>query len=290
MLKIKLTLLCLLWCYSNSFGNPKEITIMSWNIFMVPPVIFKSCQEERAYLIADYIKTQQADIVVLEETFMKSTRKILQDSLQSVYPYLSKITKRGVIKSNSGIWILSKYPLQNQHFSKYKKRSGSDVFSKKGAVFTEVVIENKRVQIIATHTQSLKKFESTRNKQFIQLKSTLADVYLNDTVPQFIIGDLNCDYYDTMAYQTMLENLDVLPTQFSGETYSWDGQKNELAYTYFDHTQETLDYILLRKQHAKIAKIHPVEIKNPTANVAYCKKPFQHLSDHHPIISRIELK
>lgn len=68
---------------------------MTWNIFMVPPVIFKSCQIERAYLIADYIKNENPDILVLEEAFMKDTREIIYERIKFIFPYQSTITKRG---------------------------------------------------------------------------------------------------------------------------------------------------------------------------------------------------
>lgn len=57
---------------------------MAWNIFMVPPMVFKSCQTDRASLIAAYVKNQNPDVLVLEETFMKSVRAIINDSLKKV--------------------------------------------------------------------------------------------------------------------------------------------------------------------------------------------------------------
>lgn len=286
----KIAILLVLLISVQAIVRSKEIKILSWNIFMVPPIIFKSCQQERAYLIAAYIKNQNADVVVLEETFMKSTRKIIQDNVRDTFPYFSKITKRGVLKNNSGVWIMSKFPIQNQHFLKYRNRKGSDIFSKKGAVFVEVEIENKKIQLIATHTQSLKKFEKTRQKQFGQLKRELADVFFNDSVPQLIIGDLNCDYYDTTAYEQMIKTFDVLPPTYFGEPYSCDGLTNDLGYTFFDSTRETLDYILLRREHQNIASVQPIEILHPKMEKYFCKKPFLHLSDHNPIITNLELK
>ncbi|MBK6276088.1 MAG: hypothetical protein IPF58_15995 [Saprospirales bacterium] len=104
--------------------------------FMVPPMIFKSCQTERAYLIAEYIKVQNPDILVLEETFMKSTRNIINDRLKMIYPFQSSITKPGFFKTNSGVWILSKYPIERQAFITYKNKTSSDVLPKRSYIFT----------------------------------------------------------------------------------------------------------------------------------------------------------
>ena len=283
----KIVFIFLFLSFQSSF---QEIKIMAWNIFMVPPMIFKSCQTERAYLIAEYIKVQNPDILVLEETFMKSTRNIINDSLKMIYPFQSSITKPGFFKTNSGVWILSKYPIERQAFITYKNKTSSDVFAKKGATFLQLDILNKKIQIIGTHTQSLNKNVFVRFKQFKQLKTKLLDVYIDDTIPQFIIGDLNSNYYDSVEYNAMIQTLETLPVSFNGEKFSWNGLENDLANKFSEHSLETLDYILLRKQHENIAEIISTEILKPTKDTCFCKYKFQNLSDHHPIISTIKLK
>lgn len=288
MKKLVFNLFFLLYLPLSLFAQ--EIKIMSWNIFMVPPFIFKSCQTERAHLQAAFIKKNDPDIVVLNEAFMKSTRAILFEKLQHIFPYQTKITKKGFFKTNSGVWILSKYPISNQQFMKYKNKKGSDIFSKKGAVYMEVTLPHNKLQIIATHTQSLAKYRTAREKQFTQLKTRLADVHFTESIPQFIIGDLNCDFYDTSAYQSMLQKLDVLPFHFTGEKYSWNGKENELAYSFFDTIQESLDYILLRNAHKEKASVISTTIMNPKQDSCFCKNKYFNISDHHPIISTIQLK
>lgn len=287
---LKKIFLILPYLFLNTIIFSQEIKIMTWNIFMVPPLIFKSCQTERASLIAEYIQQINPDILVLDETFMKSTRTIIYDKLQISYPFSSTITKPGFFKTNSGIWILSKYPISNQHAITYKKKKGSDIFAKKGAIFVNVSLQSKTIQIIGTHAQSLNKNNNTRKKQFLQLKQKMLDKYFKDSIPQFIIGDLNCNYYDSTEYQLLQTSLDVLPINFTGEKYSWNGIENDLANTFSDHTLETLDYILLRKQHQNIAKITSTEILKPYSKEVYCTKKFHYLSDHHPVISTVELK
>jgi endonuclease/exonuclease/phosphatase family metal-dependent hydrolase len=268
----------------------QQLKIMVWNIFMVPPVIFKSCQPERALLIADYIKLMDADIVVLEESFMKSTREVINEKLNSIYPYQSSITKSGLLKTNSGVWILSKYPITKQDFIRYKKKKGSDIFARKGATFTEILVDGKKVQIIGSHTQSLPKYKSTRALQFQQLKTTMLDKYFTDSIPQLVVGDLNCNYYDTSEYNSMLQLLDVLPVNFSGEKYSWNGLENDLAHTFSERTLETLDYVLLRNRHESLAEIISTEITKPYSDYCICNKNFHYLSDHHPVVAVVRLK
>lgn len=281
----------ILWCTCfNSGLLSQEIKILTWNIFMIPPVIFKSCQTERAFLIAEYIKNTNADIVVLEESFMESIHDILYKNLHETYPYQSAVSKSGVLKLNSGVWILSKYKIEKQDFITYKKKKGSDIFARKGATYLELNVQHAKLQIIGTHTQSLPKYRETRATQFCQLKNELADRYFQDTIPQFIIGDLNCNYFDTAEYVQMQEMLDIQPIRFSGEPYSWNGLKNDLAYTFSEHTLETLDYILLRKKHARKAEIISSEILHPYSDSCVCDKKFRYLSDHNPLLSKVLLK
>ena len=285
---------CILFLFLLTYNGlfSQEIKIMSWNTFMMPPFIYKSCQAERALLQSEFIIKQNPDIVILNETFIKSARNIFLNNLKQLYPYQSKITKNGFFKSNSGVWVFSKYPLTNQQFMKFKNRKGNDIFAKKGAVFVEATLPHSSIQLIATHTQSDYKHRYTREKQFAQIKLKLADKYLKDSVPQFIIGDLNCNYYDSLSYHNMLHLLDVLPVNFLGNKYSWDGKENDLAYTFYKtaNIRETLDYILLRIENAANANILSATILNTKQDSCFCNRKFFNLSDHYPILSTILLK
>ncbi len=263
---------------------------MTWNIFMIPPVVFKSCQTQRAFLIGDYIKRINPDVIVLEESFMNSVREIIKNKLGSIYKYQSDIRKSGLLKMNSGVWILSKYPIAKQDFITYKKKKGSDIFAKKGAAFVEIDVNKKKIQIIGTHAQSLVKYKTTRAVQFHQIRDKMADKYYCDSISQFIIGDLNCNYYDTSEYNNMLQILDVNANSYSGEKYSWNGMENDLAYKFSEHTLETLDYILLRKEHTTFAETGSSEILKPVMDSCYCSGNFKYLSDHNPVLSTVILK
>jgi endonuclease/exonuclease/phosphatase family metal-dependent hydrolase len=289
MKHILVTILLIKLILSATAGD--TIKLFSWNIFMVPPVVFKSCQTERAVLIADYVLEIDPDIVVLQEAFMKETRMQIETRLSGTYPFQADLTKSGVLKANSGIWMLSKYPILQQDFIVYTSKKGSDRFSKKGATFARFDIQGKKMQLICTHTQSSSKHHAVRARQFTQLKTTLADRYFDEQIPQFIAGDLNVNYFDSVFYQQMISILKVLPADFPAARYSYDGKTNDLAATFFkSDQQQTLDYILLRKEHQSAAEIVSTDILKPTRDSCFCKKSFYDLSDHHPVISTIRLK
>jgi hypothetical protein len=194
------------------------------------------------------------------------------------------------MKANSGVWIFSKYPIGKQDFITYNKKKGSDIFARKGATYLELSVYDKKIQIVGSHTQSLTKHISTRTTQFCQLKSEMMDKYFQDSVPQFIIGDLNCNYYDSDEYCKMIDLLDVNHAVFSGEKYSWNGLENDLANKFSEHTLELLDYIFLRNQQQQHAEIISTSILKPYSDSCICDKKFHNLSDHHPVLSTILLK
>lgn len=254
---------------------------------MVPPIIFKSCQQERTNLVVNFLKEQNADVIVLLESFMKNLDVTLNHELKTFYPYQSQPTKGGVMKANSGVRIFSKFPITSSDFILYQSKKSSDRFSKKGAVFAEISIENKKVQLIATHTQSLSKYRTAREKQFQELRTNLADKYYNANIPQVIAGDLNVNFYDTSAYLSMLKYLDVQPVNYEGLPYSWDGKNNQLANKYFEPIQETLDYILLRNTNNSQIKSSTIDVLHPYQSIGFCKKAFNDISDHYPIVTTI---
>lgn len=272
------------------FGQTQQIKILSWNIFMIPPTIFKSCQCERAPLISAAVKSWDADVIIFQEAFQKKVRLMIWDLIKDKYPYETGVPKSGFLKVHSGVWMVSKYPIEKQETIVYKAKKGSDGFAKKGATFIEVNMNGKKFQVIGTHTQSGSKYQATRYIQYKQLIDQLGNKYLDPTIPQFIGGDLNTDYKDQDLYKEMINILDVEGVKHSGEMFSCDNIKNSLGAKFFGNEQQILDYILLRKQHEKIATIKQEIIYSSITAEAVCKKGFKALSDHNPVMAEIEIK
>jgi sphingomyelin phosphodiesterase len=272
------------------FGQAQQIKILSWNIFMIPPTIFKSCQCERAPLISATVKNWDADVIIFQEAFQKKVRLMIWDLIKDKYPYETGVPKSGFLKVHSGVWMVSKYPIEKQESIVYKSKKGSDGFAKKGATFIEVNMNGKRFQVIGTHVQSGSKYQDIRYIQFKQLIDELGNKYLNPNIPQFIGGDLNTDYQFQDLYKEMIRILDVMGVKHTGETFSCDNIKNSLGAKFFDPEQQILDYILVRNQHEKIAKVKEEIIYSSITAEPVCKKGFKALSDHNPVMAIIEWK
>lgn len=267
-----------------------DFRILSWNIFMIPPTIFKSCQCERTGFIANAVKQWDADVIIFQEAFQKKARTLIYDLIKEQYPYETGVPNGGFLKVHSGVWIVSRYPILRQESIVYKEKRGSDKFAKKGATFIEIEINGQKIQVIGTHVQSGSKHQAIRDVQFKQLIMELGNKYMDFKIPQFIGGDLNTDVKITKDYEHMLVLLDAMNTKHSGQPFSWNGAENNLGAKFFGTQQETLDYILLRKQHKDLATILKHEILSPITKEAVCKRGFNAMSDHYPVMAEIELK
>lgn len=280
--------LCVLALMISTAVFGRTVKIMTWNIFMIPPVIYKSCQCERATLISEFVKEKDADVIIFQEAFQKKPRNMIWEAIKSVYPYESGVTKGGFLKTHSGVWIVSKFPIERKQSITYKDKKGSDKFAKKGATLVELNIDGKKIQVIGTHVQSDEKYQDIRNLQFKQLIEQLANVYFDPAIPQFIGGDLNTNLY-SKDYKDMLGILDVKDVKQDGEPYSWNGKEDDLGAKFFGTHQETLDFIFVRNPHQKLASVQSETIYLPKANKAVCKKGFVYLSDHYPVVANILL-
>jgi len=266
-----------------------DIKILSWNIFMIPPTIFKSCQCERSNYIATAVKQWDADVIIFQEAFQKKARNLIWEKIKDQYPYETGVPKSGFLKVHSGVWIVSRYPIVRQESIVYKQKKGSDRFAKKGATFIEIDMNGQKIQVIGTHVQSGAQHQAIRDIQFKQLIMELGNKYMDFTIPQFIAGDLNTDVQVTKDFENMLVLLDAINTKHTGQPFSWNGAENNLGARFFGEHKETLDYILLRNQHKELATVIKHEILSPITKEVVCKKGFNAMSDHYPVLAEIDL-
>jgi endonuclease/exonuclease/phosphatase family metal-dependent hydrolase len=286
MLKKTGILVLLVLASFSSFANSDTLKIFSWNIFMVPPFVFKSDQFNRAKMIGEVLDRSGADVIILQEVFMEKTRKIIEDKLSKDYLYNSGKPQGGnAFKGSSGVWILSRLPLEDVRFVKYKDCKGSDCFSKKGAYVFSVTKNGHQVYIAGTHVQSGPAVVE-RQKQFNQLVKESAHV--PDDIPFLIIGDLNTDLYAPEEYKAMLDIFKAGDGSTEGEQYSYFNG-NDLAKRFFGgEASSSLDYILVRDNTQKISSIKRTIHK--FTSVSFGTYKFNDLSDHYALTGEVVFK
>jgi endonuclease/exonuclease/phosphatase family metal-dependent hydrolase len=187
----------------------KPLRILSWNIFMLPRFVQHTGKRTRAQVIAEELKASDYQVLVFQEAFLNAARRIIRKQLDSIFPYeYGPANNDGGFGTSSGIWVLSKIPLQQLEEVKFTKCYGvADCFARKGALLLQGVHEGQTFQVLGTHLQSAGP-QSTRQAQYQDMRAML-DRHQQPNVPQIVCGDMNTSKSKLQDYQDMLTALDV---------------------------------------------------------------------------------
>ena len=256
-----------------------KLNLLAWNIYLLPPLIARKGQKKRVPHIARILNNADYDVLVFNEAFHKKSRKRLAKQLRSKYPHQTRVLNRKRwIKSNGGVWILSRLPMTVLKEIRFSDCKAADCFSKKGAMLVEVEKGKQKFQILGTHLQADyvgKAFQTIRNKQYRQIKDELLTPFQKNKVPQLICGDLNTPKTDTVAYRSMLSVFEATDGKTSGDyTYiseDFANKKYPLKVQY--------DYILYKGNCEKMRHIE----RNIRAFRSEWKSGKFDLSDHYAI-------
>jgi endonuclease/exonuclease/phosphatase family metal-dependent hydrolase len=228
-------------------SGPKKIKILSWNIYMLPGIISHD-NSRRADVIGEVLANSDYDVIVFQEAFHSKARKIISRLLQPAFPFQSGPANQKFLslKTNSGIWIFSKYPILDAQSIIFNSRAGIDAMSRKGALLVEIKVDGQPLQIIGTHLQNGSKGD-LQNRQCAELYSRLLEKQMHPGIPQIICGDFNVSRHVNVAgYDMMLKLLDVTDGELNGEErFSYDHERNDLGVEP-GPGQELIDYIFVR--------------------------------------------
>ena len=168
-----------------------EYSIVTWNIQKFPWSL-KSFKDNKIY---DIVKSNS--IILLQECFDET-----YESLESCFPdyYICRGNLKGMNIMNSGLVILSKFPIEDIMFHEYKNYNpfSFELFSEKGFLSANIKInKEKTIKVINTHLQS-SDFERFDNNAILQLKELID--YMNilnyNNIPYITGGDFNIDIND----------------------------------------------------------------------------------------------
>jgi endonuclease/exonuclease/phosphatase family metal-dependent hydrolase len=247
---------------------------------------------KRAKIIVEKLQQTDYDVVILQEAFYRRARKIITKGLAKTYPYQTNVLNKQTIglKTNGGVVILSKLPIQKIAEIQFKSRASVDRFARKGAMMVTVQWKNQDLQIIGTHLQAFSTADITYH-QLSQIKNELLAKQPSPMIPQIICGDFNIikTFPDKMPnnidstrwqklprYPKLLEILGAEDGNLLGENqYSMDRPNNDLA-NKFKQYRLLLDYVLLQNQTpTKLAILRKIKIFRQAWH-----KEHQDLSDH----------
>ena len=214
---------------------------------------FLGCSKvPRAEAIGQLLASSDYDVIVFQEAFHQKSRKMISRLLQSAFPFQAGPAnqKPFSLKTNSGIWIFSRYPIDEVNSIIFKTRYGMDAMYRKGALMVDLKINNHPVQIVGTHLQNAGGYWR-KQSQCVELYQRLLKRYRRPGVPQMVCGDFNIDRHGPEEdYRFMLQTLDANDGNLEHEKrYSYDRTSNDLQ---VEHAmgQDLIDYILIRANQA----------------------------------------
>jgi endonuclease/exonuclease/phosphatase family metal-dependent hydrolase len=198
-----------------------SLSILTWNIFMMPRWIHESPDNERrAHAMVEVLHPLGYDILVFEKAFDGGARDILREGLKDQYPYsYGPLNGSGFsLKINGGVFVLSRIPLSGYREIQFDDAIDVEVFSRKGAMLLTGVKDGQPFQLVATHLQGderdAARSQEVRKRQIDQIESQLIAPHADPHVPLFIAGDFclprwegPIDAPETSAYKRMLEVL-----------------------------------------------------------------------------------
>ena len=268
----------------NSQASPnnetRNLKILSWNIYMLPRMVPRKGKRERAYAIVEALKKTDYDIIVFEEAFLPAARQIILAGLGGQYQFqYGPVNNSPNIKTNGGVWILSKIKMDVVKTIQFKECATWDCLARKGAMLLQGIWNGKTFQLMGTHLQA-DQFQEVRYKQMDEIYTELLAPYRTNGIPQIVCGDMNTEAEIKERYCTMLDCFGAENGEISGvEKCTYDGVNNEIAQSYGVKDKTTYDYILLRKNGIKINMVR--------RSVSILKKGKKQLSDHYGIVCEL---
>ena len=262
--------------HANRSGTLK---ILTWNIWMMPDYIFQSPRNgQRAGIIASDLLMLDYDIICFEKAFSTTGRHALARALAKRYPYQYGPANSGwSLKMNSGVWIVSRFPLTDYHEIQFRASAGVESFARKGALMLTGTFQGHRFHLVAAHLQGETGSEYTeahqriREQQLMQIRDELLVRYTQPGLPIFLCGDFNTPRRDpkepardSAAYGAMLRILGN-PQNGEGDRLTLEDacDRNDLAEENSGRSAE-LDYILIKPgssqidaQHSRLVFLHP---------------------------------
>lgn len=283
-----LLLLGLIYFFSSAHAQD-TLRLLSWNIQMLPFPAPPHGKAKRARAIASLLKEHSYDVVVFQEAFKRRSRRILRRELQETFPHQTDVlNKRTIsIKTNGGVMIFSRHPIQATHEIRFTKRRGYDKFARKGAMLAEIEFSGKPFQVLGTHLQAFGT-DDILISQYSQMKTELLDPHQRTGVPQFLLGDFNTRKVPAIPaglsgatpmpqtrYGAMLQTLEAEDGELHGEQqYTMDRPYNDLC-ARRKEARLLLDYVLVRPEQIDLTIRREVKIFRKQWD-----KDHQDLSDH----------
>lgn len=257
-----------------------DVSVLTFNLYQLPWIADTntSGKQQRAGYAAALIRSQDADVVVLQEAF-SAEAETMRTSLLTEYPHQTPLLGQSCSASfgwtavsgncsnsifvvNGGVTILSKHPItaKYQHVFNASQMWTADYNSNKGVALVRITTAGGPLWVAGTHLQAdttasaRPQAHQVRMNQLGEIDTLVSARTGSD--PVVLAGDLNVEYYAGASRLDGAGRNEIQQAQVrSGFTvgnpsaygYTYDGVTNPLvAAQGYATYRDTLDYIGVR--------------------------------------------
>lgn len=286
---------CIVMLLSPVLGSVDSIRFLSYNMYLRPTIINEHGSDYKHERIDIFCREfmNDFDIIAFQEVFTDRWRKKLIRCARPLGFTHVVVGPRPTCKEfcrrfqliDSGLLILSRYPLNNVQTMIYSEGIRSDGRVTKGAIYAEVQMNDAQIALVTTHTQaSYENWTLTdpttriRLRQLNMLRTWIESIWPGN-MQLLLMGDLNAnsrpenvplnprrelpaDFY--VDSEQDLDNLtDYNEDEDEDEVFPWDE-----PYVVPEHT----------KEYEHLMRI----LRGPKAKLVWRDLLFEHLEFHPP--------
>jgi len=212
--------------FGPKFDGPYDVKVLSYNIFLRPPLIKNNADDFKNERLAEFLRTQidRFDIICLQEMFSLANYRqqlLLKVAREKGFPYYAKSVDPHWLSGkfiDAGLVILSKYPILDTDGMIYCSGNQIDSWAAKQTIYAKIQISPTFfVHVFTTHMQA-SYYDNHASINIINDKvratqvQEMADFIKRKTegspYPVLITGDFNIDSRgESSEYQYMMETL-----------------------------------------------------------------------------------
>lgn len=151
-----------------------NVSILLYNVYNLPSVCTDGMSRPRAKQISKFLADY--DVIILNEAFIN--KDALLADVKDTHHDILTLGRKWYKIFDSGVIIISKFPITKSAIEHYDMNSGFDAFASKGIVFVRLQIsEHKTLDVYGTHMQAgaAKSHQIARASQSAQLTSFILD-------------------------------------------------------------------------------------------------------------------
>ena len=258
---------------AGMLSGSKEIRILSWNIFMRPPLISNHCGDYKNERLSDFISSylDKYDVVVLQEMFLFASWRrshLIQEAKRRGFRYHAAATNAFI---DGGLLILSRFLIMQSAYQSFPRGIHSDMLASKGILHANLCVnDNLTMDIFTTHLQASYSHPSSQTELDIRIRQldimrNFIDKQTKNSSASIIVlcGDFNIDSSTNEADYNYMKSLFDKDFEFLNKTptfgvgcsnskgeYCWgiEDFKPELIFTknHDWNTCQQIDYMLVK--------------------------------------------